>query len=150
MTMKRIAKQALAAVILMSSVAAPLVAVEYDDAYARGDYATTFRLIRPLADHGDASAQYRLGAMYAQGQGVTQDYVFAMIWYRKAADQGYADAQYALGLMYSNGYGDVPPNFVLAHAWLSLSTVRLNDDAARFAAIFSPENSSGLKIFRRL
>jgi uncharacterized protein len=74
--------------------------------------------------------------MYARGQGVTPDYVLAMIWYRKAADQGYADAQYALGLMCLSGYGGVPPDFVLAHTWLSLSTARLKDDAAKFAAIF--------------
>jgi uncharacterized protein len=99
MTMNQISKDALAAVILLLSIAAPVAAAEYDDAYARGDYATTLRLVRPLADRGDADAQYRLGFMYAHGEGVTQDYVFAVIWYRKAAEQGYGDAQYVLGLI---------------------------------------------------
>ena len=38
-------------------------------AYNRGDYATALRLLRPLADQGDASAQYNLGVMYDNGQG---------------------------------------------------------------------------------
>jgi uncharacterized protein len=41
--------------------------------------------------------------MYANGQGVAQDYAQAVAWYRKAADQGDADAQFNLGEMYRNG-----------------------------------------------
>jgi len=51
----------------------------------KGDYATAMRLWRPLADQGVASAQYNLGVMYANGQGVPQDYAAAVSWYRKAA-----------------------------------------------------------------
>jgi hypothetical protein len=61
-TMKVTLKHVLAAIILMLSLAAPVVAGPLEDAaaaYGRGDYATTLRLIRPLADQGDASAQYK-------------------------------------------------------------------------------------------
>jgi TPR repeat protein len=34
--------------------------------------------------------------MYANGQGVPQDYGEAIRWYRKAAEQGFADAQFNL------------------------------------------------------
>jgi TPR repeat protein len=44
------------------------------DAYDRGDYETAFKEWQPLADQGDARAQYRLGAIYHDGQGVPQDY----------------------------------------------------------------------------
>ncbi len=43
-------------------------------AYQRGDYATAVREWRPLAEQGNASAQYNLGLMYDKGQGVPQDY----------------------------------------------------------------------------
>jgi len=33
-------------------------------AYNSGDYAAAMRIFRPLADRGDAMAQYRLGFMY--------------------------------------------------------------------------------------
>jgi len=41
------------------------------------------------AEQGNAFAQYNLGWMYANGQGVTQDYKQAVGWYTKAAGQGY-------------------------------------------------------------
>mgnify|MGYP003379299219 CR=1 FL=1 len=85
-------------------------------AYERGDYAAVLRLWRPLADQGNASAQYNLGVMYSRGDGVPQDYAEALKWYRKAADQGEASAQYNLGFMYHNGQG-VPQDYVEAHKW---------------------------------
>ena len=51
--------------------------------------------------------------MYAQGQGVKQDYTKATSWYRKAAEQGDAGAQFNLGCMYANGTG-VKQDFVEA------------------------------------
>ena len=44
------------------------------------------------AEQGNANAQYNLGVMYANGDGVTKDAVKAVEWYQKAAAQGYADA----------------------------------------------------------
>ena len=69
------------------------------------DYTTAFSLWRPLADKGDANAQYNLGLMYDNGQGVAQDYKEAARLWGLAAAQGVAFAQYNLGLMYANGQG---------------------------------------------
>jgi TPR repeat protein len=52
-------------------------------AYNKGDYATAMREWRPLAEAGDASAQYNLGVMYANGEGVPEDDAEAVKWYRK-------------------------------------------------------------------
>jgi hypothetical protein len=68
-------------------------------AYKRGDYATALKKWRPPAEAGDATAQYNLGVMYAEGQGVPQDDEEAAKWFRKAAEQGDADAQCTLGKM---------------------------------------------------
>jgi TPR repeat protein len=70
----------------------------------------------PLAEAGDAYAQYILGVIYSNGIGVKQDYVEAVIWYRRAAKAGNVDAQYNLGMMYSNEYG-VEQNYVEAFTW---------------------------------
>jgi TPR repeat protein len=62
----------------------------YDEGLAaakRGDYATALREWRPLAEQGRAVAQHNLGFMYANGQGVPQDYAAAVKWWRKAAAQ---------------------------------------------------------------
>jgi TPR repeat protein len=117
--MKRTLKHALAAIILVLSFAAPVVAGPYDDANAaamRGDYATALRIVRPLADQGNAEAQNHLGIMYERGHGVPQDYAEALNWYRKAADQGNAVAEFNLGGMYQNGKG-VTENYVEAERW---------------------------------
>jgi TPR repeat protein len=60
---------------------------------------------RAAAEHGDADAQYALGTMYDEGQGVPRNYATAAKWYRRAAEQGDADAQSSLGLAYLNGHG---------------------------------------------
>jgi hypothetical protein len=86
----------------------------------RGDYATEYRLLRPLAEQGSAEAQTALGDMYAAGHGVPQDYVEAAKWFRRAADQGFTDAQDSLARMYFNGQG-VSKNYVQAHMWFNLA-----------------------------
>ena len=75
------------------------------DAYLRGNYATALSELRPLAEQGDADAQYNLGLMYDKGYGVPQDYGQARQWYEKAAAQGKTNAQYNLGVLYVNGHG---------------------------------------------
>ena len=86
-------------------------------AYQRGDYATAFRLLSPLAEQGNAKDQNSLGVMYRKGQGVTQDYATAASWFRKAADQGHANAQHELGTMYYDGQG-VPRDYATAASWI--------------------------------
>ena len=54
--------------------------------------------------------------MYANGQGVPQDYAEAVKWYRKAADQGDAHAQSNLGACTKKGQG-VPQDYAEAVKW---------------------------------
>ena len=85
-------------------------------AYERGDYATALREWQPLAEQGDAVAQFNLGLMYDKGEGVPQDDKAAVQWYRRAAEQGHADAQNNLGVMHANGEG-VPQDDQAAVQW---------------------------------
>ena len=57
------------------------------------------------AESGDVLAQYNLGWIYANGEGVVQNYEKAFEWYSKAANQGFAMAQYNRGLLDQNGQG---------------------------------------------
>ncbi len=61
-------------------------------AHQRGDYATALREFRVLAEQGDASAQNNLALMYGDGQGVTQDYVQAHMWFNLAGARGDKEA----------------------------------------------------------
>lgn len=74
-------------------------------AYGKGDYARALSIWRPLAEKGDAAAQYNIGALYEAGEGVRQDYAEAATWYRKSAEQGHADAQFNLGNNIKQGLG---------------------------------------------
>ena len=94
-----------------------------EDAYYRGDYTTALKKSRPLAEQGHARAQYRLGVMYATGQGVQQSDLEAVKWFRKAfkklqllAEQGDVSAQFSLGGMYYNGWG-VQQDYAGAVEW---------------------------------
>jgi TPR repeat protein len=68
------------------------------------------------ANAGDANAQFNIGVLYDNGQGVAQDYKQAAAWYRKAAEQGRAEAQLNLGVMYARGDG-VPKDYAEAVRW---------------------------------
>ena len=72
------------------------------------------------AERGNADAQYKLGVMYDQGQGVPKDYKEAVKWYRLSAEQGHAKAQINLGVMYVDGYG-IPQDNQKAVKWFRLS-----------------------------
>ena len=92
----------------MAGAADAAIADARDDAvaaYDRGDYAVALKLLTPLAEQGDVFAQFSLGVMYENGQGVIQDARVAVKWYRLSADQGNASAQDNLGFMYANGKG---------------------------------------------
>ncbi|MDE0781091.1 MAG: tetratricopeptide repeat protein, partial [Alphaproteobacteria bacterium] len=85
-----------------------------------GDFATALREWTPLAERGNADAQFNLGTIYNKGQGVPQDQEAAVKWYRLAADQGIANAQFNLGVMHQNGQG-VPKDDKTAVMWYRLA-----------------------------
>ena len=85
-----------------------------EDDYAEGmrlhdqkDFAKAAMLFRKAADAGNARAQFELGSMHDDGEGMPQDYKQAMAWYEKAAAQGNAPAQHNLGVLYNQGHGVV-------------------------------------------
>ena len=77
MIMKKLIRTSLVVLMLSSSAS---LAQDFDKglaAYESGDFATALEEWRPLAEQGDASAQFNLGLMYINGHGVPQDYVEA-------------------------------------------------------------------------
>ena len=59
-------------------------------------------------------------AMYRRGEGVTQNWQRAIIWYRKAAVSGNVAAMHWLGRIYG-GQEDYPPDSERAAQWLKLA-----------------------------
>lgn len=93
------------------------------NAYQKGDYAAAIKEWRPLADQGVAAAQFNLGLMYLDGQGVPQDYKEAANWFERSAEQDYGKAQLNLGALYGVGKG-VKRDYVQAYKWLNLCAAK--------------------------
>ncbi|MFV8834606.1 tetratricopeptide repeat protein [Aquisalimonas sp.] len=82
-------------------------------AYVAGDYGTAFERLITEAEAGNPDAQYTIGYMYFEGQGVQRDEDRALEWIRRAAGNGSAPALEALGELAAMGRGrpgvtDVP------------------------------------------
>jgi hypothetical protein len=102
----------------------------YDFALERGDYATAMHELRPLAERGLAVAQFNLGLLYANGQGLPKDDAQARQWWEKAAVQGHAEAQANLGVLLVYARGG-PQDYKMSVYWLRLSANQGNDLAQR-------------------
>ena len=74
------------------------------EAWQQADYAGAVAIWRPLAERGDADAEFNLGQAYRLGRGVPTNVAAAKTWFERAASQGHVDAQTTLGLLlFQNG-----------------------------------------------
>lgn len=106
--------------LVPTMLSVPALGDDYGDAIAaskRGDFSTSFKLLKPLAEKGEARAQGELGALYLSGRGAPKDPKEGLRWTKEAANKGLATAQYNLGVMYLDGQG-TPQNFPEAMKWL--------------------------------
>ncbi len=74
-------------------------------AYDEGDYRAARAQLEPLAQGGEAEAQYLMGLSYYHGSGEFRDDSRAVEWFQKAAAQDHGYAMYTLGLMHDLGRG---------------------------------------------
>ena len=92
----------LIAAIMIAAVSAPLSAQSVEEgveAWQQGNYAEAVAMWQPLAEGGDADAQYNLAQAYRIGRGTQPNAVESRKWFELAAKQGQVDAQTALGLL---------------------------------------------------
>jgi hypothetical protein len=86
--------------------------------YKPDDPAAAVKQLEPLAEQGNADAQFNLGSLYYQGWGVPQDYKEATKWFRKAAGQRHIFAQVTLGSIYAEGVqGVIEKDYSQALMW---------------------------------
>jgi hypothetical protein len=89
--------------------------------------------LRHLAEQGDATAQFALGARYATGDGAKQDYSEAARWFQFAADQGDSKAQSVLAAYYWDGTG-VQKDLGKAYFWAILARADQDEPSKARAA----------------
>jgi len=99
------------------------------DAMRAGDFAEAYCIMRPLAEAGDADAQYNIGWMYLNGYGLRTNDNLALQWWEKASAQGNSDASLSIGMLYSLGEGDVAKDLNKAIDYYLLAASDGQEDA---------------------
>lgn len=64
-----------------------------------------FTMLKEKADNGDKYAQFKIGELYEEGVGVSQNYAKAFEYYLKASKKGLDEATNNIGLFYQSGLG---------------------------------------------
>lgn len=72
-------------------------------AYQAGDFKKAYDIWLPLAEAGNAEAQFRVGRLYSFGEGLNQNYDEAVKYYLQASNAGHVVAAYNLGVVYHRG-----------------------------------------------
>ena len=104
---------------------------EATKAFAKKQYASAAKLFKPLAEKGNALAQYQIALMHRMGLGLTKDQKEAKKWSRLAAKQGNADAQLMLGSLYAKAEGGESADVVNAYMWYEASDKEGNTEAKK-------------------
>lgn len=103
-------------------------AEQYYFAEGLPDYQQALPWFEKSAKQGNATAQYYLGVMYHEAQGVERDDTQAAYWFTQAAKQGDSDAQFMLGNLYLFGNG-VELDNQQAFYWLEKASEQGHNDA---------------------
>jgi TPR repeat protein len=116
---------------LLAVAMGPAVAQDIDkgkEAAWRGDYAAALAEFQPLAEQGNADAQYGLASLYRDGRGVPRDDGQAAAWYLRAAEAGSWWATFDLGMLYwgqsraAEAQNGAPNDaMVRVHMWLGIA-----------------------------
>jgi len=108
------------------------------------DYVGAFNEWSPLANQGDAKAQFGIGRLYEMGKITAErgnNTTEAAKWFLKAAEQGYAPAQTALGVILAVDKGDEEGAF----KWF-LKAAEQGDYDGISGVIESYEDGSGVEV----
>ena len=146
----------LAAAALLTAASGPVSAADLlgtgAAAYDAGDYGEAAHIWRPLAEEGDAMAQFNMGLLHETGRGVSEDPAQAAAWYERAALQGVPQAQYNLAVLHQAGRG-VPQDGEEALYWLEVAArhsegaaqEQAAEDALKLADALSPEEAEAAR-----
>ena len=74
-------------------------------------------------------AQFNMGWMYDNGEGMPEDDTKALEWYLKSAQSGHIESPNYIGILYDNGDG-TPEDDIAAYAWWLIG-IKRGDEAPR-------------------
>ena len=108
------------------------------DAHNRGDYSTAFNIWLSLAEQENVSAQFNIGLMYKQGQGILKNFSEAAYWFQMAAKQGDPQAQLELASLYQMGRG-ILENPTYAYMWHAIGKANGGNSPLNMSSYVSKE-----------
>lgn len=129
--LKMVVLASLAFGLMMATPPAHATVEEAVKAYAQKKYDQAAKLFKPLAEKGNAIAQYRIALMHRMGLGLKKDRKEAQKWSKLAAKQGNADAQQLLGSLYYKGEGVEPDDVTRAYMWYDVAAAQGNTEAQK-------------------
>ena len=88
----------------------------HGDGDIKQDYKTALKWYKKAAEKGSEEAQYSLGVMYENGQGVGVDLDESIKWFQLSAEQDAEDAQFALGLIFYK-----KKEYINSYKWLKIA-----------------------------
>ncbi|MBT3884017.1 MAG: sel1 repeat family protein [Rhodospirillaceae bacterium] len=141
---QRIILSALALLLLFSQ---PAAAADFEvgmAAYNAKDYRAAFGEWKPLAEQGHAEAQFNLGILYAEGQGVAADKNEGIRWWRRAAELGNVDSQIYLGAMYYDGL-DLAKDYPRSYMWFKIAADSGDQQASNLRRVVADFMTSAQK-----
>ncbi len=98
--------------------------------------------LRLAAASGNPSASFEVGARFAEGKGIRQDFKQAAHWYTKAATRGFALAQYRLATLYERGLG-VDKDLGRAKIWYERAARQGNVKSMHNLAVLTAGSGTG-------
>ena len=133
-------------------VASGSAVADFDEgllAYLEADYERATAHWLPLAEAGDADAQFAIGMLHEAGQGSSVDLTSAAKWYRRAAEEGHADAQLSLGSLYATGAGVTRDHTeaVEQHGTFGTPTFVFEVGGAAYLKTFIPPEAESVAFF---
>ena len=110
-----------------------------------GDFAEAYCIMRPIAERGDADAQYNIGWMYMNGYGLRANDSLALKWWNKASRQGHTDASFSIGMLYSLGDGEVAKDSKKAIDYYLLAAKEGHEDAITILQSMMMRNDEAIR-----
>jgi len=110
--------------VLVALLAAGVASADFQaamDAYNAGEFEKAYDGWLPLAESGNAAAQFNVGLLYERGEGRERDSEEAIRWYVQAAENGFAQAQFRLGEIYETGE-QVERDLIEARKWFFVAS----------------------------
>ncbi|MFN3868377.1 MAG: hypothetical protein ACK4MF_04850, partial [Hyphomicrobiaceae bacterium] len=92
--------------------------------------------LRMAAANADPSAEFEVGARFAEANGVQQNFEEAARWYQRSATQGFVQSQYRLATLYERGLG-VKQDLARAKVWYQRAAEGGNVKAMHNLAVLS-------------